>query len=294
MSVLFILEQNSAIKRKNNQISIYDKEGKIIAGYPLSFFKDIFLLGSIEISNSAISFLLKNGKNIIFLTNKGFFKGILIGKDTGNKREQRIKQYRIFFSEKDSILFSKYIISQKIEYIEKIFSISLDKEKRLLEKATDKNQILGIEGVASSKMFNVFRKLLKEIGVNFRKRSYNPPLDEVNSILSSVYTIFHNILIPSVYSEGFDPYLGIFHVKKGNHHAFVSDLMELIRPQLTFAVYEFLKENPIENLDFIENKGVYLSGDSLREVLGWFSERGYIEKNTSKALNEIVSYFAKL
>ncbi len=276
---IFVFRNEISIKRRNNQVVLYEKEKKLTS-YPISMIDALFLFGKIEISSSAISFLTGNNKPVVFLSDTGFFKGILLGKNLQSNMSNRIKQYEIYFSQEKSLNFARLLILKKISEIEKYFNISLEKEKKTLTKADNLNSILGVEGSASSKMFEKFRKLMLEIGISFSKRSYNPPKDEINSILSSAYTIFYNVLIPYLIKEGFDPFLGIFHKKKGIHHAFVSDLMEIIRPEITYSVYQYLKDNPVIQISFNKNgKGVYLEKDELKKLTEWFINRdGYIDK----------------
>ncbi|WP_029522239.1 CRISPR-associated endonuclease Cas1 [Persephonella sp. KM09-Lau-8] len=275
---LYFLTQGIALKRKENQLAVY-KDNKKISSYPLTAFKNIFLFGNIEITQPLINFLLNNQKYIVFLSSPGFFRGILIPSKTQSNINIRITQYRKFFDEKENIKLAKEFVLQKLNNIEKEFDINIYEHKKALQKAQNINTILGIEGVASTKMFEKFRKLLKDINLEFTKRTYNPPKDPINSILSSAYMVFYNGLVPEVFSWGFDPYLSFLHRKKGVHHAFVSDLMEIIRPSITMSVYKFLQNTDINEMEFVKTeKGVYLSNTDLKKLLKWIHENIYDEE----------------
>ena len=289
---LYFLTQGILLLRKNNQLAVY-KENEKISSYPLSTFNNIFLFGNINIKHSLISYLLSNQKYIIFLSSTGFFKGILIPSKAQSNINPRINQYSKYFNPDENLSFSKKLVLEKINEIEESFNLDLSSSKKSLEKAKNLNSILGIEGTASAKMFEKFRCLLKKQGLKFEKRTYNPPKDKINSILSSFYTIFYNCLIPEVLYFGLDPYLGFLHKKKGTHHAFVSDLMEILRPSITFYVYKFLSENNIENINFNEtNKGVYLSNEEIRKVLNYI-HNGFYDNSIKKVKKFIREDFFK-
>ncbi len=289
---IFIFDEKTKIKRKQNQIAIYKEEKKVLS-YPIESIDNLFLFGNIEISPSAISFLLRKNKTVLFLTETGFYKGILFGKENHSFINKRKKQYIIHFSEEESLEFAKKIITLKLLEIEKYFYIDLSKEKEGLQKAKNLQSVLGLEGSASAKMFEAFKKLLKNLNIPFSKRTYNPPKDEVNAVLSSSYTMIHNILIPVIIKNGYDPYLGILHNKKGVHHAFASDIIEIYRPKITYLVYLFLKENLLETLSFYKTEEkVYLKKESLK-LLTVFLVKNFQKKlkETRKDIDELFDRF---
>ncbi|WP_456382987.1 CRISPR-associated endonuclease Cas1 [Persephonella sp.] len=287
MKNLYFLTQGVKLKRQNNQLLVYKNDKKVRA-YPLTVFDNIYLFGRIEISTPLINFLLHHRKSIVFLSQTGLYNGILYNRLTFSNEKRRLNQYKIYMNSENRVQFAKLLIYEKLEKIENIFELNLQKQKEKLKSARTIGSILGIEGYASASMFDQFKKLLKEIGLNFQKRTYNPPPDEINSLLSSLYMFTYNVLIPYVISKGLDPYLGILHQKRGTHNAFVSDLMEVIRPELTFFAYEILKEIRIENLSFERYKqGYYLSNNSLKIIIEW------IEKHKLENIFEKIRSFIK-
>ncbi|WP_457627428.1 CRISPR-associated endonuclease Cas1 [Persephonella sp.] len=276
LKFIHFLTPGLTLKRKENQLSVF-KDDKKLQGFPLTVFDGIYLYGKVEIKNSLINFLLSNNKYIVFLSPTGLYKGILLPAGIQSNINPRIRQYSIYSSKEEALEFSKRIILIKIQEIEKCFGINLKNSKNALVKATSINSLLGIEGYASNYMFDELKRLLRKIGIRFSSRSYNPPEDEPNALLSTFYMHFYNSLIPEVYSAGLDPFLGILHKKRGKHYSFVSDLMELIRPFITYNFYLFLKENGgISDITFsYRNKGVYLEADELKKILIYIDRMFY-------------------
>jgi CRISPR-associated protein Cas1 len=292
MKNLYLFKQGTELRRKNNQLVVY-KENKKLASYPLTIFENLFLFGNINIKSSAMNFLISNKKGVVFLTETGFFRGYLLKRDEGSNINNRIKQYEIYFSEKKKLMFMKQIIYSKLKEIENNFLIDLEREETKLMEADKRDEILGIEGIASNKMFREFGNLLEnDLGIKFKGRDYHPPKDEINSLLSSIYTFFYNLLIPIFIKNGYDVFLGLLHSKRGTHYAFISDVIEIIRPSLTYTVYEYLKVKDLNDIKFIEidkgnSKGLYLERESLKEFFKWLFLEDKIDLNLDKT-NSII------
>lgn len=263
MPNIFLMEQGIIVKRQENQIRVEKDERKLMA-FPISYIDGIYAFGNVEMKPTAINFLLQNNKFVAFLSLKGAMNGILIKEILQSNNNNRINQLKIVLDDNIRLSFAKEIILKKLENTETVFGISLQAEKDRLRSVKSIEQLLGVEGMGSYKMFEVFKSLVNELGFNFQRRDYNPPPDEVNALLSSIYIYYYNIILPKIIINGFDPYIGVLHSKRGTHRAFVSDIMEVSRPQLTMIAYEFLKTKGNE-LSFKKVKeGVYLSEESIR------------------------------
>jgi CRISPR-associated protein Cas1 len=78
--------------------------------------------------------------------------------------------------------------------------------------ARNKNELLGMEGIATRYYFKVFARLIKETKIifNFEKRTKRPPLDPVNALLSFGYSLLVSNMVSSLSTVGLDPYIGFF------------------------------------------------------------------------------------
>lgn len=60
----------------------------------------------------------------------------------------------------------------------------------------------------------------------FDTRSYHPPTDPVNALLSLGYTMLYKDMHAAISIVGLDPYQGCFHKPRHGHAALASDLIE--------------------------------------------------------------------
>jgi CRISPR-associated protein Cas1 len=248
---------NQEIKREGNTLKIEDKK------VPLSIVKNLFIFGSANLTKSARNLLLKNSKPVYFFDYRYNLLGLLINPHYDSNYKIRLSQYKNI----NNLEFAKLIVNKKIETIEE-FTSSMKRYKDKIKKADNPNSLLGIEGNASVFMFSKFRQFLEEIGIfEFQKRTYRPVKDKINGLLSFLYSLYYAYLYGEVISEGFDPYIGFFHIKRGKHAVFVSDMMEEARVKLTFLAIEILKEIYKDGFD-----GLYLNSEARKFVLKEFDK----------------------
>jgi CRISPR-associated protein Cas1 len=244
-------------KREGNSLKIENKK------IPLSIIKSLFIIGNGNITKSARNLLLRNSKPIYFFDYRYNLLGMLVNSHFDSNYKLRLRQYENF----GNIEFAKLIVLKKLETIEK-YTSAMDRYKKKIEKVKTLNEILGIEGSASAYMFLKFKEELEKIGIfEFTKRVYRPVKDRINGLLSFLYTLYYSYLYGEVISEGFDPFIGFLHIKRGKHAVFVSDMMEEARVELTFLAVEILKDIYEDGFE-----GLYLNSDARKYVLRKFDK----------------------
>jgi len=289
--IFFITKQGSKIRRKDNQIVVYLNDEKI-TGIPISRIESMFIFGNIEISTPAVNFLLSRNVDIFLLNLSGRLKGVITPIYLRSNNNFRIKQYKAYLNEKKNLEVSKFFVKKKLMEIQKFINKDLSEYLIRIDLLTSYNELLGIEGALTQKFFDYFRDFLSDKSLGFNGRNYNPPQDPVNSLLSLSYTLIYSLLFPVVVSKGLDPYLGFLHKKRGTHAAFVSDVMEIFRVDITKFVGILFNKNLIVLEDFNTDINSFrLKEKSLRKFLKIFNEN-YIEsdifkQNVGKIIKEL-------
>jgi CRISPR-associated protein Cas1 len=265
------ITSNQEITRTNNILKIGEKK------LPLSVINNLFIIGYAKVSQGAKNLLLKNNRTIFYLNNKYELIGILHPPVFNSDYRVRLLQYE----NRNNLELAKFIVLKKIEAIEYYTNKSLKRYKEKLDTITNLNEILGVEGNSTIYMYKKFKEELQDIGIDeFKKREYRPVKDRVNGLLSFLYTLYYSFLHSVVVSEGFDPYIGFLHIKRGRHLAFVSDMMEEARIYLTKLAVEILEEVYPDGFD-----GLYLDYETRKIVLKKFDN--FIETYENTLLKEI-------
>lgn len=107
--------------------------------------------------------------------------------------------------------------------------------RAMLPDATDRDQLLGLEGAAAAAYFSALGRLVPE-EVRFSLRSRRPPMDMVNSALGNGYALLLGECVAALVSAGLDPNIGILHEASGRRPGLALDLMEELRPLIVDQV----------------------------------------------------------
>lgn len=90
----------------------------------------------------------------------------------------------------------------------------------------------GREGEASRVYFEVFDRLItvQKEDFYFHGRSRRPPLDNMNALLSFIYTLLAHDCVGALEAVGLDPQVGFLHRDRPGRPSLALDLMEEFRP----------------------------------------------------------------
>ncbi|MFA5480265.1 MAG: CRISPR-associated endonuclease Cas1 [Candidatus Muiribacteriota bacterium] len=290
MNNIYILSSGHNISRAGNVLKIVGKKNN--KRIPVGSFDNVFIGIGNEITSSCIRFLSLKKKCIFFVNRSFKLNSFIVSNPLISSVNIRQKQYLQYCSNKIKLEKTKKLLQKKSKtLIEAINTMNLFYNKKNTEESfenfdekikqiTNMEKARSFDGYMMKILFKNFRSHLNR-EFSFDKREYHPPKDPVNIVLSIVFTMFYSLLIPTVISKGFDPYASFFHVKRGDHAAFCSDLMEIARPSLIVFVLWLFNENILITDDFFEKSGKsYIKYPAILKIAREFSTKLlYPEKN---------------
>ncbi|MEZ0344239.1 MAG: CRISPR-associated endonuclease Cas1 [Caldimicrobium sp.] len=281
MKQTIIIYKNTAVEisRKGERLHIETPHQK--TSLPLSNIDGVLIFGRARITSEALSLCAKNSVPVILLSVYGYIKAQILPPFNSQSTNTRIKQVALYLNNRLEV--AKYFVKKKCTEIEYTFDLDLEEIKASIEITKDFTSLLGLEGQASRLMFQSFGELIEETDFTFKERSYHPPKDEVNALLSFLYTLGYNLSLSVIALKGYDPFVSFLHVKRGRHASFASDLVETIRPKLTRFAAELLTGGTITLQDFDkDNKGFFLKKRALYGVVEEFNKLKESLVNTLK------------
>ena len=104
----------------------------------------------------------------------------------------------------------------------------------------------------------------------FHGRSKRPPMDNVNALLSFVYTLLTNSITSALETVGLDPYVGYLHTERPGRASLSLDLVEELRAVLADRFVLSLINKKIvskKNFSHKENGAVLMDDELRRKVL---------------------------
>jgi CRISPR-associated protein Cas1 len=193
----------------------------------------------------------EHGVGISFLTEHGRFLSRVQGPISGNVLLRR-KQYRVTDDEAGTASIAKAVVLAKVANCRTVLlraarersegeSPELDKAvlrlRRILDEISGQDhvdRIRGHEGDAAATYFEVFDHLILTAKEHFffRQRSRRPPLDNMNALLSFLYTLLTHDMVGALETVGLDPAVGYLHRDRPGRPSLALDLVEELRPVL--------------------------------------------------------------
>ncbi|NLB56749.1 MAG: type I-C CRISPR-associated endonuclease Cas1, partial [Lentisphaerae bacterium] len=231
-----------------------------------------------------------------FLSENGKFLPRLTGPDSGNVLLRNTQFFKAD-NEEESHAIAKNIILAKIANSRIIlqrfirdhgegkdtealsYAIKhLSQLGRKVQRSFNLDFLRGIEGEAGKTYFSVFSELILAQKESFRfdSRNRRPPLDNVNALLSFVYTLLANDCTSALESVGLDPQVGFLHRMRSGRPSLALDLMEEFRAFFADRlVLSLINLRQIDERGFIlsETGAVEMTDDTRKTVLVAYQKR---------------------
>ena len=295
LNTLYVTSEDSYLALDGENIVVLDKE-KEVGRIPLHNLEGIVSFGYRGTSPALMGACADRNISLCYVTPNGKFLARVTGSVKGNV-VLRKKQYEVSMNETDSLEISKNCIIGKIynarwvlERATRDHSMQIDTEKvksasKMLkdaairvQKSQSKDQLRGDEGEAASVYFSVFDELILQQKKDFvfSDRNRRPPTDNVNAMLSFVYTLLTNNIASALETVGLDPYVGMMHTDRPGRASLALDMIEELRPVLADRfVLSLINKKVVNVKDFIkkENGAVLMKDDARKKFLSEWQNR---------------------
>lgn len=251
LNTLYVTTQGAYLARDGETIVVrVEHETKLHV--PIITLSGVVCFGQVSMSPPLMGLCAERGVGVSFLSEYGRFLARVVGPVSGNVLLRR-EQYRRSDDKIRSAAIAVSVVSGKIANSRTVLQRALRDHSSMsgrdevlqsvkalgysasrLGSATSLDTIRGIEGEAASAYFGVFDHLVvaqKEDFV-FRGRKRRPPLDNMNAMLSFLYTLLTNDVRSALECVGIDPAVGFLHRDRPGRPSLALDLVEEMRPVL--------------------------------------------------------------
>lgn len=295
LNTLFVTTQGAYLSKEGETV-VVKVDGEIRLRVPVHTIAGVVCFGNVSCSPYLMGFCAENNVAISFLTEHGRFLAKVQGPVSGNVLLRR-EQYRKADDLKFSSEMTKFILTGKITNCRTVLQRALrdhaskidEQEVRSvvmrlshLVESLDQEQSLdvlrGIEGDAAHIYFNVFDHLIVSQKEKFRfdERNRRPPLDNVNCLLSFIYTLLMHDVRSALECVGLDPAVGFLHRDRPGRPGLALDLMEEFRPyigdRLTLSLIN-LQQVQDKAFNKMDSGAVVMNDDARKKVLVAYQER---------------------
>jgi CRISPR-associated protein Cas1 len=263
---------------------------------PLHNLENIICFGYLGASPALMGACTERNIGLCFLSPHGRFLGRVNGKVRGNVLLRK-KQYLISENETESAKIAASFLLGKISNCRKVLdravrdhsmlvdvnlltktSGALKESMQAVQECKSINELMGFEGSAAKLYFSVFDQLIlhQKDSFRFNERSRRPPLDNLNALLSFLYTLLTSEVASALETVGLDPYVGFLHQDRPGRPSLALDLMEELRPVFGDRLaLSLINRNQISGKGFIqkESGGILMDEETKKQVLLAWQER---------------------
>lgn len=289
LNTLFVTTQGSYLAREGLTVAVsVDHETR--ARIPIQTLESIVCFGVVSCSPFLLQLASEHGVAVTFCTEAGRFIARMQGPVSGNVLLRRA-QYRATDDAAQAPAIARAVVLAKIANCRTVLlrAARESSEPRqqsdldvaagrlrgiltLVESAGDLDLIRGMEGDAASTYFSAFDHLIVTAKDRFffRGRSRRPPLDNLNALLSFLYTLLANDTAAALDAVGLDPQVGFLHRERPGRPSLALDLMEELRPVLADRLAATLinrRQVTCAGFHATESGGITMDDATRKEVL---------------------------
>jgi len=295
LNTLYVSSQGSYLLKEGETV-VVEREKQKVLQIPIHTIGGIVCFGNVLCSPFLLGFCAERDVAVSFLSEHGRFLASVRGPVSGNVLLRR-QQYRMADNEETTRGIAANVICGKLancrivinrtvrDHAAKVNAGALKEASDNIEKIIERiprmngtDEVRGLEGQAAAEYFRVFDHLIvdqKEDFV-FSERNRRPPLDEVNALLSFVYTLLAHDVRSALETVGLDPAVGFLHRDRPGRPGLALDIMEEFRPVIADRlVLSLINRRQLGKKGFTKaaNGAVTMDDDTRKTVLTEYQNR---------------------
>ena len=295
LNTLYVTSENSYLSLDGENIVVFEDK-KEVGRLPLHNLEGIVSFGYRGTSPALMGACADRNISLCYVTPQGKFLARVTGKIKGNVI-LRQQQYESSRDKEISLSIAKNCITGKVYNARwvleravrdhslqintdqvKTASVHLKQSLEHIRNSQSKEQLRGYEGEAASIYFGVFNELILQQKKDFVfcGRNKRPPLDNINAMLSFVYTLLTNQIASALECVGLDPYIGYLHTERPGRVSLALDLIEELRAPLADRfVLSLINKKVITRKNFKtkENGAVIMDDEARKRLLTEWQNR---------------------
>lgn len=286
LNTLYVTSENSYLALDGENVVVLDGQ-KELGRLPLHNLEGIVSFGYRGTSPALMGACADRNISLCYLSPQGKFLARISGKVRGNVLLRK-QQYGSSRDAKISLGIAKNCILGKVYNARWVLErtvrdhslqVETDRMKKAseflknsleqIQNCSSKEQLRGYEGEAASVYFSMFDQMILQQKKEFffQGRNKRPPMDNVNALLSFIYTLLTNNIVSALECVGLDPYVGYLHTDRPGRASLALDLIEEFRAVLADRfVLSLINKKIVSGKGFAKKEnGAVLMNEELRK-----------------------------
>jgi len=290
------------IERTDDTVRVVTDEGE--SKYiPIENTEAVYLHGQIDYNTRFVSFLNDQGVAAHIFGWNDYYAGSIMperGQTSGRTLVEQVRAYDETSHRRrlaaEFVSGSIYNMRTNLVYYDgrrgdlEAEITDLERAQERVEASLPVDELMGVEATARKAYYRSFDQIL-DGEFSFVKREYNPPPNEVNSLISFGNSLVYANVVSGIRATALDPAVSFLHEPGERRYSLSLDIADLFKPVLADRVmFRLLNRGQISDDDFRSELGSCLLSESGRKTYTKEFEETLERTVEHPELNRKVSY----
>lgn len=280
MKKVFYLYKSGELQRKDFSLLLQEKNGNIVY-IPIEQINLIVCFGDVNLNKRVLGLLNNYSVSILFFNYYGDYIGrftpkkysdgkIIINQVDSYRNHKRLYiAKKMVFTEVKNILSLLKYYNKKYHLLKQII-INIENELNKLDTIESVEELMLLEAIIKKQYYSSFDYIIKNPNFIFKNRSFYPPLNEVNALLSYGYAILYANILSDIDKSPLLPQISYMHSLSKQSDSLQFDIADMLKPIfIDRLILRMINKNQIKpnHFEYKENGACYLNRDGIKVFL---------------------------
>lgn len=280
MKKVFYLYKSGELQRKDFSLLLQEKNGNVVY-IPVEQINLIVCFGDVNLNKRVLGLLNSYSVSILFFNYYGDYIGrftpkkysdgkIIINQVNSYHNHKRLYiAKKMIFTEVKNILSLLKYYNKKYHLLEQMI-INVDNELNKLDTIESIEELLLLEAIIKKQYYSSFDYIIKNPNFIFKNRSFYPPLNEVNALLSYRYAILYANVLSDIDKSPLLAQISYIHSLSKQSDSLQFDIADMLKPIfIDRLILRMINKNQIKTnyFEYKENGACYLNKEGIKVFL---------------------------
>jgi len=306
MKRTYYLFNAGELSRRDNTLkfSVQDEDGNFQKPryLPIENVDQIYAFGSLTANSALFNFLGKSQIPVHFFDYYENYTGSFMPKEFLLSGKVLMAQARAYDNKKKRLDIARRILSGAVHNIiknmkyydkrgrdmEPLIEISLEYQKGF-DNVSSIQELMGLEGNIRKIYYEGFELIINDFSMS--GRSYRPPKNEVNALISFGNMMCYSECLRAVYQTQLNPVISFLHEPGERRYSLCLDIAEIFKPIIIDRViFKVLNKKMLKGSDFEKSMNRIILSDKGKKIFVKAIEDRMQDTIVHRTLKKSVSY----